>query len=302
MSEISNRLRREFAAGDMARDAGLTTPGDIVRYDDLRYGTDDDYNILDIYRPKGEENTLLPVIMIIHGGAWVYGDKEVYQYYAMSLAQRGFAVVNFSYRLAPENRFPAQLEDICAVLRWMENNHEKYRLDLGSIFAVGDSAGAHLLGLYAAMCSNPAYLKALTAKYPGADFSLPHQGSILKAIALNCGKYVVSRNVEDDEDAPALMRDLLENGGDDEELTLVDVTGWVTQDYPPVYMMTCPGDFLKRQAPLMIDALMDRNVPFNFRLYGDSYNPLHHVFHCNIRLKIAQICNDEECSFFRSHI
>ena len=55
---------------------------------------------LDVYRPKLNIKGKLPVIMSVHGGGWVYGDKDVYQWYCMNLAQRGFAVVNYSYRLA----------------------------------------------------------------------------------------------------------------------------------------------------------------------------------------------------------
>ncbi|MFR5151238.1 MAG: carboxylesterase family protein [Ruminococcus sp.] len=59
---------------------------------------------LDVYRPKQAQGEDLPVIISVHGGAWMYGDKERYQYYCMSLAQRGFAVVNFTYRLAHESK------------------------------------------------------------------------------------------------------------------------------------------------------------------------------------------------------
>lgn len=315
MSEISERFRREFAVGDMARDAGLTTPDDIIRYDDISYGQDEKLNLLDVYRPKkyGDANTgevkKLPVIAIVHGGAWVYGDKGVYQYYAMSLSQRGFAVVNFSYRLAPENKFPAHLEDICAVFGWMAENKDKYGLDLNNVFAVGDSAGAHLLGLFADLYSNPDYLKKLNKKYPEADFSLPvisgetHEDMIkLRAIALNCGKYDMEKNNESDPDTVKVMADFLEGAGTKEEYALIDVTRHVTKDFPPTFIMTCPGDFLKYQAPFMIDALMENSVPFIYRYYGDFKDPLHHVFHCNMSLESAKICNDDECEFFRSNL
>ena len=302
MSELSDRLRREFAAGDTIRDAGLSTPDDIERYDDLRYGEDRSFNTLDIYRLKEKKGEQLPVIVLVHGGAWVYGDKGVYQYYAMSLAGRGFAVVNFSYRLAPENRFPAQLEDICAVFRWMKDNQEKYGLDLLNVFAVGDSAGGHLLGLFAALYSNPAYLKSLSEKYKDVDFSVPIQLLSLNAIALNCGKYDLSRENEEDKDTREIIKDFFANGGDEEEFRLANVITWITKYYPPVFIMTCPGDFLKYQAPFITEALMDKGVPFDFRFYGDADNPLTHVFHCNVRLEDGRICNDDECAFFRKHI
>ena len=65
---------------------------------------------MDVYRPR-DTDAVIPVIVSVHGGGWGYGDKERYQYYCMSLAQQGFAVVNFSYRLASKYKFPAPLED-----------------------------------------------------------------------------------------------------------------------------------------------------------------------------------------------
>ena len=102
MSQASDMVRTEFKKGDDIRDAGLTTPEDIIRYDDIVYGEDPKWQSLDVYRPKSAEGKKLPVIVSVHGGGWVYGDKERYQFYCMNLAQRGFAVVNYTYRLAPE--------------------------------------------------------------------------------------------------------------------------------------------------------------------------------------------------------
>jgi acetyl esterase/lipase len=153
MSQTSERLRLEFRQGDDIRDAGLETPADIERCDDIAYGDDPLWQALDVYRPKGRGEKL-PVIVSIHGGGWVYGDKQRYQYYCMSLAQRGFAVVNFSYRLAPEHKYPAQMEDVNAVFAWVMAHAGEYGMDSGRLFAVGDSAGAHMLALYACICTN----------------------------------------------------------------------------------------------------------------------------------------------------
>ena len=89
-----NDIRRMFSEGDDARDAGLTTPDSIIRYNDISYGPHGKWNRLDIYRPKEAGNAGLPIIVSVHGGGWVYGDKERYQFYCMDLARRGFAVVN----------------------------------------------------------------------------------------------------------------------------------------------------------------------------------------------------------------
>ena len=81
-------------------------------------------------------------------------------------------------------------------------------------------------------------------------------------------------------------------------MELLDVTAHVTKDYPPVFLMTAVGDFLKPQAILLAEKLTACDVPFVCRLYGDADNRLEHVFHANIRTKDAALCNDEECAFF----
>ena len=93
MSEATDAIRKEYKENDDRRDAGLTTPDDIVRFDDICYGSDKTWQLMDIYMPKSfaEERRLqqkstdvfdseaqeiesrrkIPVIVSVHGGAWV---------------------------------------------------------------------------------------------------------------------------------------------------------------------------------------------------------------------------------------
>lgn len=295
MSAASDMVRKNFREGDDIRDAGLTTPDDIVRYDDILYGEDPDWQKLDVYRPKSEEGKRLPVIVSVHGGGWVYGDKERYQYYCMNLAQRGFAVVNFTYRLAPEYKFPASLEDTNLVFAWLLSHADEYGFDTGHVFAVGDSAGGHNLGLYAAICTNPAYAE----EFP---FQVP-EGFAPTAVALNCGAYVIDLEGEETDGlTKALMADFLPEKGTKKELELINVVKNITPQYPPVFFMTATGDFLKNQAPMLAEKLAECEVPFVYRFYGDAEHELGHVFHCNIKTEMAAFCNDEECEFFKKFI
>ena len=75
---MSSIIRREFKKGDDIRDAGLTAPDDVIQYKDIAYGKDSAMQVLDVYRPKDTEGSL-PVIVSVHGGGWVYGDKELYE-------------------------------------------------------------------------------------------------------------------------------------------------------------------------------------------------------------------------------
>ncbi len=289
MSQTSELVRAQFSQGDAARDQGLVTPSDVRRYDDLAYGPNPHWHLLDLYRPRALDGKKLPVIVSVHGGAWGYGDKARYQYYCMSLAQQGFAVVNFTYRLAPEFQFPASLEDSNLAFSWVLEHADEYGLDGGHVFAVGDSAGGHLLALYTAMCTNPEY----AGQYPFA----PPRGFVPRGIALNCGVYHIERQTGDL--TTLLMEELLPQKGTAQELRQIDVPSHVNRNFPPVFIMTANNDFLREQALLLAQALMKQEVCFLFHFYSDQIHPLDHVFHCNIKLPEAARCNAEECNFFK---
>lgn len=292
MSVASRMFCKGAKRSDEKRDAGLTTPDDVVRYDDIRYGPDAAWNVLDVYRPKGVEGPL-PVIVSVHGGGFVYGDKELYQFYCMSLAQQGFAVVNFTYRLAPKSKFPAPLEDTNLVFEWVLAHADEYGLDTSNVFAVGDSAGAQILGLYSCACTNPTYAACL-------PFATP-RGFWPKAVALNCGVYRVEKGGLLDS-STQLIADYLPRKGTSEEIWQVSVAEHVTPSFPPAFVMTCEGDFLAEQAPPFVGVLEEKGVPVEYRYYGDAEHVLGHVFHCNIRSSWAQQCNAEECAFFKGLI
>lgn len=292
MSLTSSFIRKVFKRSDDKRDAGLGTPQDIQRFDDIRYGGDARWQLLDLYCPKGESGRL-PVIVSVHGGYWIYGDKETYQYYCMSLAQRGFAVLNYSYRLAPEHKFPACLEDTCLVFRWVLEHAEEYGLDNSHVFAVGDSAGAHILSLFCCMCTDADY----AARYP---FSAP-AGFVPTALGLNCGMYEIKKGGRRELNT-RVLEDFLPEKGTAEELELIDVLRHVNSAFPPSFVMTSTGDMLKEPAAAMTAKLREQGVAATYRCYGDEKNRLGHVFHCNTRLPDAARCNDDECAFFKSFL
>lgn len=295
----SRKIRHDYGTSDKKRDAGQTTPADIIRYDDILYGNDKrlkKWQLLDVYRPSSAVNSdgslkKLPVIVSVHGGAWVYGDKGIYQYYCMRLAQRGFAVINFSYRLAPEAKFPSSLEDTEAVFQWACSNAALYGFDTSNFFAVGDSAGGHLLSLY---------VSAITNKEYGKNFSfIRDKTMLLRGIALNCGKFSITyENLR----YRILLNGLIAGKVTKEKLETLNATSHITKAFPPVYIMTCEGDFLKQEARFMKNALDTAGARNEFHCYGNIEKPLWHDFQCDPKLEEAVICNDDECNFFKSLI
>lgn len=294
MSETSDKVREMFTQSDNIRDAGLTTPENVERFDDLLYGQDRRWQILDVYRPKDRKGELLPVIVSVHGGGWVYGDKERYQFYCMSLTQYGFGVVNFTYRLAPEFKYPAALEDTNLVMTWLVRHGAEYGLDISRVFAVGDSAGAHNLALYAAIYTNLDYARQYSFT--------PPEGLTLRAIGLNCGVYQVDLEAPGDELTKALMADYLPDGGTREEISRISMVNHLDENYLPTCFMTCTGDFLQKQAVILQAKLMEKQVEHVFWFYGNKDTKLPHVFHLNMKEPLARRFNAEQCAFFKRYL
>ncbi len=292
--DLSNPLvmRAMMQAGDEIRDAGLESPSNIVRYDSIQYGKDSTWNLLDVYHLEGV-NTPSPTIISVHGGGWVYGDKERYQYYCMDLAQRGFTVVNFTYRLAPEHKFPSPLEDINAVFEWIAENAEKYNIDPKKVFTVGDSAGGQLSSQYLAIFTNPEYQKLF-------DFKVPSDKIKVLACGLNCGIYDVKKTGFT---GPSEVLRCYIDIEDEKSMAQIDTVKYVSENFPPSFVMTSFYDFLREEAEPFCELLKSKNVPFEFRLYGkEGEEHMGHVFHCNMRLAEAKTCNDDECDFFKKFI
>jgi len=99
----------------------------------------------DVYVPDGKGP--YPGILMVHGGAWVSGDKAHVAGYARTAAAAGYTVVAIRYRFAPKDPFPAQIEDCQEAVRWMRRNAQKYKVDPERIAGFGYSAGAHLVCL-----------------------------------------------------------------------------------------------------------------------------------------------------------
>jgi acetyl esterase/lipase len=114
---------------------------------DVAYASQSPAQKLDIYLPDKGDGPF-PVIVSIHGGAWMFGDKgDIMNLHFLEGLKRGFAVVCINYRLSDEAKFPKQIYDCKAAVRFLRANAETYRLDVERVAAWGASAGAHLAAL-----------------------------------------------------------------------------------------------------------------------------------------------------------
>lgn len=290
MSLTGLLFRVNAARGDRKRDSAIALPAGVTEVRDISYGAFGANNLLDIYYPRGTDGPL-PTIVSIHGGAYVYGSKEIYRRFGMDMARRGFAFVNFNYRLAPGWKFPTPLWDTNGVMEWILQNHRSYHLDPGRILLIGDSAGAQLASQYAAMYANPAYAAVMGMTIPRVT---------IRALGLYCGFYDIAGFATGK--FKGIAGDYLGRTFDLADPRL-DVLGAVTGNYPPAFIATARHDFLRECAQPMYDHLTARGVEARWHCYGtEEGRHVGHVFHVNIIHPEAKKCNDDAAAFFRKYV
>ena len=283
-------FRYNASKSDKKRDAAIPLPEGVTECRNISYGAHGKDNLLDVCYPEGTAAPL-PTIVSVHGGGYVYGTKEIYRRYCMDLARRGFAVVNFNYRLAPKWKFPTPLHDINAVMHWVVKNAHRYHLDPDRLFLVGDSAGAQLASQYAAIWANPVY---------GALFQMKLPKFRIRALGLNCGLYDMSARAA--EPRKGLSLDYLgkDLSPEDPRLRCLESIG---SSYPPAFITTSCHDFLRSNAEPMCRFLQEKCVEARWRCYGtEGDETVGHVFHVNIALPEAKQCNDDTAEFFRRYL
>ena len=146
---------------DLARLRAAATERALVPLPEISVEDRDDGPVpMRVYRPSGDP---LATLMFIHGGGFVIGDLESYDYQCRLLCSKaGVAVVSVDYRLAPEHPFPAAVEDATAALEWVRENES------GPFVVGGDSAGGNL----AAVIANDVDAQLLI--YPVTDMVTEH--------------------------------------------------------------------------------------------------------------------------------
>ena len=140
-------------------------------------------NLADVYTPTDLEGPY-PVVLWVHGGAFVGGDKKDAAIFATALASEGIAVVCMNYARAPEKQYPVPVRQVEEAYRWMKSVSGEYSLDLNRLVLAGDSAGAQIAAQFSAIQSNPDYADEM-------GFNAVVPSGTLRALLLYCGPYSV---------------------------------------------------------------------------------------------------------------
>jgi len=116
---------------------------------------------LDVYAPK--QSTFSPVLIFIHGGNWIHGNKSIYKFLGKRMAKKGIVTVVMDYRKGQTVNYEMMTTDAANAIKWTFNSIETYGGDKNKLFVSGHSAGGHLAALVA---SDTGYFKTAAIKNP----------------------------------------------------------------------------------------------------------------------------------------
>ena len=222
---------------------------------------------LRIYRPRARtEGELLPVLILFHGGGWILGDIESHDTIARYLCRRGeVVVVSVDYRLAPENKFPAGVEDCYAALVWFAENAAAIGIDDRRIALTGDSAGGNLtivMSLLARMRKGPDIAFQIPV-YPCVDCRGSADYSSRRKFGN--GEYFLSSA-----DIEWVSRNYLATTDEAEDFRASPMVATDLSGLPPALLITAGYDPLCDEGAVFADRLREAGVPVEYHCYAGT--------------------------------
>src|SRR5690606_10873618 len=177
-SALLTSYRNEHAVsltGNSVKHGTLIRHQSYTEIPDVQYGdANNNYQLLDAYLPD-DRNHNTKVIVYIHGGSWVQGDKTEFPKPLIEelVGKRKYALASLNYRLVKDgkNTFPAQIEDIQKALAFISVNAGEYKYDGNRFALIGASAGAHLAMLYAYGYDSAKQVKTVVDIFGPTDLS-----------------------------------------------------------------------------------------------------------------------------------
>lgn len=145
MTKSFYKQRAEFNEQTKVREKTMTFPSDVHEYADIFYANDGlDAHRLDIFCPKEHTDKKLPVIIDVHGGGLLLGNKEFNRYFCAQLSRMGFLVFSIEFRLVPEFQVYDQFADFSMAMDFIQTQIPAYQGDLSHVYVVADSGGAYI--------------------------------------------------------------------------------------------------------------------------------------------------------------
>jgi acetyl esterase len=212
-----------------------------------------------------EANGLAPGLVFFHGGGWVIGNLDSHDVVCRKLADEGqLIVISVDYRLAPEHKFPAAVDDAIAAAKWIADNAKQLGIDASRLSVGGDSAGGNLAAVVAisARDGNGPAIAGQVLIYPATDFALTHPSHSEPETDLLLTHSVIR-----------WFRDNYLNGA-------ADVDDWRASParaetligLPPAYVLTAGADALRDEGDEYAKRLKEAGVPVTYRIFPGQFH------------------------------
>ena len=286
-----NKKRREFDT----LSTGKTIPGalqdNVTEFRDVPYIQDGDRaHMLDIYSPICHAEQV-SVIVNIHGGGLIMGNKEFNRHFCLSLCNHGFLVFSIEYRLCPETTVFGQLQDIAAAMNYIDKMIPKFKGKPGLVHMVGDSAGAFLALYTAAIQRNP-----MLARTAGVRPSYLE----IQSMALISGMFYTTRK---DSIGLFLPKALYGEGYKKHPFYpfLDPSVPAVGLSLPPCMLITSKKDKLYGYTKDLAAALQRCGTPCKLKNYGDDPHLYHAFCVFEPELPESRMVIHDICLYFREN-
>ncbi|WP_439356828.1 alpha/beta hydrolase [Bradyrhizobium sp. DASA03007] len=220
-----------------------------------------------LYVPKEprRHDGLSPALVFFHGGGWVIGDLDSHDVVCRQLAVEGaLIVISVDYRLAPEHKFPAAVEDAIAATKWVAANAHQLGIDASRLSIGGDSAGGNLTAVVAlaARDGNGLALAGQVLIYPATDFAMTHGSHSEPETSVLLTHSVIR-----------WFRDHYLNGA-------ADIHDWRASParaasligLPPAYVLTAGADPLRDEGDEYAERLKQAGVPVTTKHYPGQFH------------------------------
>ena len=220
-----------------------------------------------IYTPKTLRQAagLAPVLVFFHGGGWVIGDLDSHDVVCRKLADEGqLIVISVDYRLAPEHKFPAAVDDAITATKWIADNSKRLGIDALRLTVGGDSAGGNLAAVVAiaARDGNGPAIAGQVLIYPATDFTMAHPSHSEPETSILLTHSVIR-----------WFRDHYLNGA-------ADVHNWRASPVraktliglPPAYVLTAGADPLRDEGDEYAARLKEAGVPVTYRHFPGQFH------------------------------
>ena len=245
-----------------------------------------------IYTPTKlrQSGGLAPCLVFFHGGGWVIGDLDSHDVVCRKLAHEGeLIVISVDYRLAPEHKFPAAVDDAIVATKWIADNARQLGIGAGRLMVGGDSAGGNLAAVVAlaARDGNGPEIAGQVLIYPATDFSMKHPSHSEPETSILLTHTVIK-----------WFRDHYLNGlADGQDWRASPALAKTLAGLPPAYVLTAGADPLRDEGDEYAARLKDAGVSVTYKNFPGQF---HGFFTMGKLLRQANVAASEIAAWLKA--